>query len=363
MQVLISTGCTGGHLFPAVSFAQSFKKTHPEVKLHLLLSRLPDFAKDLTQLDAFQIHVIQMLPRPKIFSFRMFSFLLRYAVVYIETGFLLFKLKPVLVIGFGSYASVPSIFGSFIMGIPTLLHEQNRMAGKANRWLSYGARKIAVSFPETYGIGSKHKIVFTGFPLRSDFLALMKDHQAADNSAFKILVFGGSQGSRRLNEIFLQAIKRFDAEELKQLAVKHIVGSEDLDRIQGAYHEQQLTAEVSSFSYNIAKDYRSADLIISRSGAGTVFELIEAAKPAILVPYPHASFHQKMNAEYLSKQGAAILVLEENLTADLLVGMIRDLKRNAQKRLALTNRLKTLSQPDAVGRLVDLTWELMCKNN
>lgn len=374
LRVLISSGHTGGHFFPALSFAKTFKAKHPEAEIHILLGRIPAFAETLISNCHFNTRRIEIPLRPKFFSFKMISFLLQYVFVYIRTFRYLLNLKPSLVVGFGSYASIPSVLCASMLRMPTLLHEQNFMAGRANRLLSYWANKVAVSFPETQGIPSKNKMAFTGYPLREEFLKaihsdveLLRDRSKKYSghvpSKFKILVFGGSQGAQRLNELFLQAIERFGAEEKNELAVKHIVGGEDLNRIQLLYQRSGVQAEVSAFSYTIAEDYRSADLVVSRSGAGTVFELIAARRPAILIPYPHAYAHQRLNADYLVKRRAAILILEENLSPEVLADAILDLKRNPAKRMALGVNLKRFDQPNASEDLVQLAWELACKKN
>ncbi len=364
LRIVISGGHTGGHFFPAVTFARSFKKSHPEAEIEVLLGRIPAFAQSLASEANFQVRCIKIPPFPKFFSLKMISFLLRYPIAYIETFVYLAKLKPSLVVGFGSYASVPSVLCAAVLRIPTLLHEQNRMAGQANRFLSLFVNQVAVSFPETERIPAIRKTVWSGYPLRDEFLNLTPAQLNQKGRApFKILVFGGSQGARRLNDVLIGTIERLGAEEKKDLAVKHIAGVQDLERIQLSYQRLGVPAEVSAFSHHIAEDYESSDLIISRSGAGTVFELIAAARPAILVPYPHAYAHQKLNADYLSKRNAAVVIDEEHLSEDVLAAAILDLKHNVSKRQELINGLKGLRQSDAAQNLVRFAWELACRKN
>jgi len=364
LQIVISSGPTGGHFFPAISFAKGFKKTYSQAEVHILLGRIPVFAKTLMSENDFQSHFIEIPSFPKFFSFKMVFFLLKYPLAYIQTFVYLWNLKPSLVVGFGSYASVPSILCAAILRIPTLLHEQNFMAGRANRFLSCLTDRAAISFPGTRGIAFKSKIVLTGYPLREEFLNLIQnDTVRQTKKTFNILVFGGSQGARRLNQVFLEAMERLGAEEKKEFAVKHIVGSEDLNRIKLLYERFGVHADVSAFSHHIAEDYQSADLIISRSGAGTVFELIATGRPAILVPYPHAHAHQKRNADFLSERHAAIIILEENLSSEVLANTILDLRHHPAKRAELAVHLKPLHKPNATQELVCLAWELICTKN
>lgn len=361
-KIVISGGHTGGHFFPAISFAKGFKQVHSEVEIHILLGCVPIFAKTLITDNHFKSHLIEIPPFPKIFSLKLIAFLLKYFPVYFRTFVYLWNLKPSLVVGFGSYASVPSVLCASVLGIPILLHEQNYMAGRANRLLSYCVNRVAVSFPETKGI-KENKLVLTGYPLREEFLNLVEGPYQATKDRFEILVFGGSQGARKLNDLFLFIIERLSAEEKKEIAVKHIAGIEDLNRIKLQYERLGIQAEVIAFSDHIEEDYRSADLIISRSGAGTVFELIAAGRPAILVPYPHAYAHQKLNAEYLSKRGAAVIIPEEKLTAEVLTDTVLNLKNNPDQRTNLIHHLKQLYKPNATENLVQLAWELSCIKN
>jgi len=360
VRILIATGHTGGHYFPAVTFARGFKKTYPQAEVHLLLGRMPTFAKNLVSSGELYQHLIKIPSFSEFFSFKIIFFLLKYCFAYVQTLNYIWNLKPSLVVGFGSYASVPSLLCAVMLRRPTLLHEQNVMAGRANRLLSYCVDRLAISFPETQGISPKRKIVFTGYPLREEFLDVL---QYQVKNSFKILVFGGSQGARQLNHLFLEALGRLQAEEKKGLAVKHIVGVEDLNQIRLLYEQSDVQAEVEAFSENIVEDYRSADLIISRSGAGTVFELIATGRPAVLVPYPHAYAHQRLNADFLSKRQAAILILEENLSADVLADTVLNLKHNPNQRTQLATHLKQLGQSNATQNLVQLAWELLCKKN
>ncbi len=364
IRIVISGGHSGGHFFPAFSFAQKLKTAHPEAKIHFLFARFPDFAGPLLSDAGFHRQLIEIPPVPKFFSLKMISFLLQYIFVYIQTFLFILNLEPSLVVGFGSYASIPSVLCASMLRIPILLHEQNLSAGRASRFLSFFANRVGVSFPETRGIVQTRKVFISGYPLREDFLsAFQSPEQQNRQKPFTILIFGGSQGARRLNGIFLEVITQLNAEELKELAVKHIVGNDNIDRIREIYSKLNVKAEVDFFSYKIGEDYRAADLIISRSGAGTVFELIAAGRPAILIPYPHAYAHQKLNAEFLSAHDAAEVLHEEDLTAHTLSETILNLRHNKKRREEIVLHLKQLNQPNSSEHLVEEAWELICKKN
>ncbi|MBI4000114.1 MAG: undecaprenyldiphospho-muramoylpentapeptide beta-N-acetylglucosaminyltransferase [Candidatus Omnitrophica bacterium] len=360
-RVLICAGHTGGHFFPALSCAEAFQARYPEVEIHFLLSKMPAFVKEAAKNNSFQFHLIPFSSIPPFFSLKMILFLLEYAKAFWNTAFLIAKLKPKLVLGFGSYSSVPAVLCASGLAVPVLLHEQNASFGRANQFLAFWASRVAISFPETHGKVAKHKVFYSGYPLRSAFL----NHQdrAVSEKPFTILVFGGSQGARHLNQVFLESLKVFNTEEKVGLAVIHIVGSDDMHEVAQTYQRLGIGADVCSFSDRIAEYYQRANLVISRAGAGTIFELAAVGRAAILIPYPHAYAHQKINAEYLASQRSARMIHDANLDARVLSETIRELRMDTRQRIELAQKIKSISKPDASQILVTIGWELACAKN
>lgn len=365
LRILICTGHTGGHFFPAVSCAEAFQAQRPGAEVHFLLSRMPAFAEQAAKDCPFHYHLIPFSPPPSFFSFKMFSFLLEYARAFWKTAFLILKLKPHLVVGFGSYSSVPGVLCASGFGIPVLLHEQNASFGRANRFLAFWASRVATSFPETHGKVAGRKVFCSGYPLRSSFLD--QPSQVVSGRTFEkpftVLVFGGSQGAKRLNQVFLESLEDFSTEEKAGFAVIHIVGNDNAQEIVKTYQKLGIAADVSGFSVRISEYYRRADLVVSRAGAGTIFELAAIGRSAILIPYRYAYAHQKVNAEYLSTRQSARAIDDFDLSPQILLKAIRELRKDVGQRTKLAQNIRSISRPEASRILAQAGWELACVKN
>jgi len=362
-RILVCTGPTGGHFFPAMRFARALKATHPTAELHLIVNRMPSFINSSMPISGVHVHTIPLEPIGRAFSFSGFSVVLTYLRAFVSTLRLEKEIQPSLVVGFGSYATVPGVLCGALLGVPILLHEQNVRSGRANRFLSFWADRVAVSFPNAeVGIPSR-KVFWSGYPLREQFDERIPASSEAQASArpFTFLVLGGSQGARRLNELFLGAIKQFKSEEKSDFAVIHITGSDHLDGVRETYQALEIKAEVDSFSDRMKDHFRAADLVISRAGAGTIFELAAIGRAAILVPYRFAHAHQKANSRYLAKRGCARVLEEEKLTAERLLEDIRTLYHDQNVRNRLADRIRQLGSTDAHQTLVDAAWKLRSK--
>ncbi|MBI4358685.1 MAG: undecaprenyldiphospho-muramoylpentapeptide beta-N-acetylglucosaminyltransferase [Candidatus Omnitrophica bacterium] len=363
--ILICAGHTGGHFFPAVSFAEAVKALHPEVDIHMLMSRTPLFVDQGNVHKAFHLHMVPLSSPPHLFSLKGFFYLLKCTIVFWKTALLLSKLRPRLVVGFGSYGTVPGVLCAAGFKIPILLHEQNAKIGRANQFLARCAKRIATSFPEVKGQISQRKVFYSGFPLRSVFDTPLEpaDFEKPPDKPFTVLVFGGSQGAKRLNRAFLDALTALGAEERAGIAVIHIVGNDDLDHMRQGYERLGIQADLFHFSKNIFEHYRSADLVISRAGAGTIFELAALGRAAILVPYPHAYAHQKINAQYLAQAGAARVIEDEKLDADSLLRFILELRHDRAERSKLEQSVRRLARPNASETLAEEGWKLLCQQD
>lgn len=357
VRVVIATGATGGHLFPALSLIESIQATHPETEIHLLLNRMPDFASEMLSAFVIHVHAIALKPPSALFSFMAFRILIEYIKAFWKTAILLDFLKPKVIVGFGSFATVPAVLCGASQGIPIVLHEQNACAGRANQFLSRWADCVAVSFPKTGNL-PVWKTIWTGFPVRSSFLKTAFVQQGEKNETFTVLVFGGSQGARRLNKVFLEVLERFQPEEKARFAVIHITGSDDFETARQAYQRLGIHAEVLPFSKNIETAFARADLVISRAGAGTIFELAAVGRAAILVPYPFAYAHQEVNARDLAERGWVRVLNDQTLTSEGLYRHIREVRSDADSRRKMANGIRELSRPDAARALREAAWKL-----
>lgn len=324
MRVLIVTGSSGGHVFPATALVESLKNVGDELLLVLPKKNRDNFISVASS-------QVKYIPAANL-GFNLgsknilgiYSFLLGAW----ESLRIIIKFNPDVVVGFGSLNSIALIFWAWLFRRKTIIHEQNVIPGRANRLLAKLADRVAVSFSQTsnyLNISSK-KIALTGNPLRKD-LTRIDQKEALDffkfqEGKFNILITGGSQGSHKLNFVCLQAISACCNREDLQLI--HISGFQDFSSLKIKYDSLNLTYRLFEFFPAMQYAYSLADLVICRSGATTIAELQRFGIPAILVPYPFAYAHQEANARILKDCGAALIIKDEELCAEKLTDKLND---------------------------------------
>lgn len=356
-KVAIFAGPTGGHFFPALAFAECFKKRNPEARI-LFVTGLRGRSlaeKAGNQIEAsFDFLPDFPLPRPQGFVFltRILPFLLKLTQAFLKAGKILTDFKPDLAVGFGSYIAFPGLWVSMRRKIPTLIHEQNQKMGRANEWLTRRVDRTAFSFGET------------GLPLRSSLVerAVQRKRRALPlfpPERLRILLVGGSQGSHSLNRLWEGALWLLSDEEKSKIAVIHITGEKDFDGMETMYFSKEIEARVFPFHERMEELYPEADLAVTRAGAGTLFELALFALPAVIVPYPYAEGHQEENARYFEKEGAIIRVSEKGCTPRLLKEKVFQLVNSLPLRNRLSENLKRLAKPEASRRLAEIAEGLL----
>jgi UDP-N-acetylglucosamine--N-acetylmuramyl-(pentapeptide) pyrophosphoryl-undecaprenol N-acetylglucosamine transferase len=247
------------------------------------------------------------------------------------------------------------VAAAILLRIPTMILEQNYSPGLANRILARWVDRIAVSFEETREqLGGRGEV--TGNPIRSEFSAVKPRPRGA---TLALLVFGGSQGARAINEKMMEALPRLSHMRLG-LKIVHMTGEKDRERVEAAYQESRLDAQVVAYLDRMAEEYARADLVICRAGATTVAELTACQKAAILIPFPKAAAdHQRLNAEKLELSGAAVMLQESDLTGERLAREIEALASNPDRITAMERASARLARPDAAVRVAELAEELM----
>ena len=359
MTVLVCTGSTGGHFFPALAFAESVQENHPKVAVHFILTKSVPFAQRALMDRRITSSSISFLPPSDLFSYRFLFALFKCMVAFLKSAGLVWKLKPCLVVGFGSYASIPAVLIASLFGLPVLLHEQNVVPGRANLFLSVWASRIAVSFQETLNYFPKEKTCVSGYPLRKSFEGLSDKPKPADGSRpLTLLIFGGSQGARSINEVFLEAMSMLSSEERLKFAVIHITGSNRTAQLQTAYRGLSMKSDIVEFTDRMWEFLSLSDLVIARAGAGTIFELAQLRRASILIPYPFAHRHQEWNGRYLAACGAARVILERELTPKGLKDAVMELAFNAQDRNLMGQAIGRFSKPNVAETLAESAWSL-----
>lgn len=320
---LVMAGGTGGHIFPGLAVAEALRekgwKVHWLGGPESMESRLvPPRGFTFEQIDFSGVRgkglvTLALLP-------------LRLLVAFWQSIVVIRRVKPDVVVGLGGYITFPAGMMAVLLGKPLILHEQNSVAGLANKVLAEVADRVFTTFPSVFKKGE-----WIGNPLRKEFLeqAPPEQRNANQTDRIKLLVVGGSLGAKALNEVIPLALAKIP--EAQRPQVIHQGGEKQIDALRANYVAAGVNAELTPFIANTAQAFADADLVICRAGASTVSEIAAVGAAAVFVPFPFAvDDHQTANAKFLSDQGAAILVPQPELTVDRIVRLLSNEERSAQ---------------------------------
>jgi UDP-N-acetylglucosamine--N-acetylmuramyl-(pentapeptide) pyrophosphoryl-undecaprenol N-acetylglucosamine transferase len=266
------------------------------------------------------------------------------------------------VVGFGGYASVPTLLAAVQAGCATVLHEQNAVLGRANRMLAPRARAIATSFPETSEVrhADQAKLVHTGNPVRPAVIGVANQPYPtlSSDGGLRLMVTGGSQGARIFSDVVPSAIASLPKDMRQRLFVSQQCRPEDLDRVARTYDDADVKADLAAFFSDLPRRLGAAHLGICRAGASTVTELTVAGLPAILVPLPSSDNHQSANADYVERNGGAWVIAQKDFTAPVLARRLFGLLRDPDALITAAAQARAIGIPDAASRLADLVQHL-----
>lgn len=348
MRMLLAGGGTGGHLFPAVALAQQLLAEDPESQVKFVGTERGIEARILPELDydLATIDIAGLMGKGLAGKLKMMPRLLRSLR---QSAALLNEYKPQVVVGVGGYASGPVLMAAHFKGYPIVIHEQNAWPGWTNRILSRWAGRICLSFIESDRAFHHGCTVLTGNPLRQG----IEDCPSIPEDDPVLLVFGGSQGAAAINQAVIDALPGL--ERLKgRLTILHQTGESDLDKVRHAYRQAGWEdSEVVPFINDMAKAYSRAHLVLCRAGATTIAELTACGRPSVLVPFPFAAGdHQTANAQALASKGAAMLLPQQDLTADGLATLLGESLCDRQLLLSMGRAAKSLSHAGAAERIL-----------
>ncbi|WP_027184274.1 undecaprenyldiphospho-muramoylpentapeptide beta-N-acetylglucosaminyltransferase [Desulfovibrio inopinatus] len=355
-RVVVTTGGTGGHIFPALAVARTLKERHPDLRILFIGASGPEKTMaEASGLEFVSLPVQGILGKGLMAKIR--------AAYGLGVGFLqairrIRQFSPQVVIGFGGYAGFIPVFVAKLFRIPTAIQEQNSIPGMANRVLSRLVDRIFLGSRDTTRLFPPKKCVLTGNPVRATIAAL---GEKARNRTFgrNVLVLGGSQGARAINRAVVRALPEF---EKAGITLWHQTGKTDFDTVYADYTATGSADRhtVSAFIEDMAAAYDFADVVIARAGASSLAEITAAGKPAILIPFPHATHdHQMENALVLSAGGAARVVAEKgekapSLLADVNLGALAaDLLNDNATLMTMTENALTLAAPHAADTIAD----------
>lgn len=354
MKVIIAGGGTGGHLFPAVALGEELIRERPGIDVMFVGTSAGLEAKWLPKsglrYELFEMHGI----RGHNVVERIRSSIEFLRAIGLARG-LIKRVRPNLVVSAGGYASAAMGAGAILTGTPLVLMEQNTRPGLSNQLLWRFAKKICVGFSDSVAYFNSSKVEVTGNPVRFEY---RPDRSRAERAPLQILVLGGSTGAHRLNIGVVEAFKIW-GKSVINLHVVHQTGEADEELVRRAYSDMQLSVSVVPFIDDIAAALHDADLIIARSGAMTVTDIILAARPAVFVPYPfHKDLQQFHNARVIEKRGGAIIVNDDEDLASNLAREVDALVNNPARLVEMGERAHLEARPDAARHVAKVCFEV-----
>ena len=352
MKVLIAAGGTGGHIYPGIAVASEVLRRDASSQVRFvgtsrgLEARLvPQSGFELSFIDSAGLKNVSPVAR------------LRGLAVLpkglLQARSLIRSFQPDIVVGAGGYVSGPVLLMAALMKLPTMVMDSNALPGWTNRRLARFVDRAAVSFAEALPyFGGKG--VLTGNPVRSEFFEIPRKHR--NPGELSLLVFGGSQGARAINEAMVAALPYLGSRQ-NGLRITHQTGESDYEKVRAGYAEAgwKDNADVRKYIDDMVSAFAAADLIICRAGATTSAELVAAGKAAIMIPFPLAADdHQRKNAEALQSAGAARMILQQDLSGEKLAQEILALSSNPVEISDMEGRSRALARHDAAAATVDL---------
>jgi len=353
--VALAAGGTGGHLFPAQALAEVLSERGYAV--HLLTDQ-----RGLDHSSRFPAHMVHVIPSSTIVTSKPAA--VPGQLMALGRGFMkarrsLAEMRPVAVVGFGGYPSLPPMLAALSLRLPVLLHEQNAVMGKANRITAPYARHVATAFPEVTRVPPKArgKLVLTGNPVRAAVHAARATPFAPPSAdePFRLLIFGGSQGARIFSDVVPKALAELPAATRRQLRVVQQARPEDAERVEQVYREAGIEAEVNPFFNDMAERIAKAHLVIARAGASTVSELGVIGRPAVLVPLAQSLEGDQMsNAKQFAAAGGGWVIEQSGFTVERVTSLLLTLRYDDAGLSRAAAGAASFGRPDAAHRLAGL---------
>ncbi|HEX9466004.1 MAG TPA: undecaprenyldiphospho-muramoylpentapeptide beta-N-acetylglucosaminyltransferase [Alphaproteobacteria bacterium] len=360
--IVLTAGGTGGHVFPAEALARVLSARGHKLAL-VTDKRGTSYRGALAEIDTHHLPVTTLsggMAQRLRGGFDL-------AISTVRARSLLRRLKPAVVVGFGGYPSLPAMFAAVQLGIPTALHEQNAVLGRANRLLARRVNVLATAFTHVAHLpaDAAGRVTLTGNPVRPAVLALRRDTYEAPGPGgpLRLLVTGGSQGANVFSRVVPAAVAALSPEQRARLSIVQQCRPEDLEAARAAYRAAGVAAELDSFFEDLPARLAKSSVVICRSGASTVAELTVIGRPAVLVPYPHAmDDHQSANAAALADAGAGWLVANSALTPNALAKRLAALLDDPTPLGRAAAAAWAQGRPDAAERLADVVAKLAPAN-
>jgi UDP-N-acetylglucosamine--N-acetylmuramyl-(pentapeptide) pyrophosphoryl-undecaprenol N-acetylglucosamine transferase len=355
--MVVAGGGTGGHLFPGVAVAKEIGRRFEGAEI-LFVTGKRKMESEVLRKAGFRQTSIAVEGMKGRGLLRGAWVALKLPWSLLQSLWIIREFSPHLVLGVGGYSAGPVCLAARVMGVPSAIHEQNSFPGVTNRLLCRVVNRVFISFEGSRKHFSGGPIHLTGNPVRAEFVT-SETRLSRNGKPFTVVVVGGSQGARAINEAFVEALALLKKRD-RACRVIHQTGELDYERTAALYKERGLDAEVRPFIQDMAGVYGEADLVVSRAGAGAVFEMAAMGKPSLLIPYPFAANrHQETNAQFLVEAGAAEMILQENLTGEVLAERLARFMEDRTALERMGQAARSVSKPDAAQRIADLLLEMI----
>jgi UDP-N-acetylglucosamine--N-acetylmuramyl-(pentapeptide) pyrophosphoryl-undecaprenol N-acetylglucosamine transferase len=358
MRVMIAGGGTGGHVIPALAIANAIKSAYAAEICFVGTARgmetrlVPQAGYALELIEVGQLNRVSLATQLKTLVALPRSIL--HCLAFLG------RWKPQVVVGVGGYASGPAMLAALLRRVPTLAFEPNAVPGMANRLIGKRISAAAVNFAPTLNYFRNGEI--TGVPVRTEFFALAPRPQEAPP---RLLIMGGSQGARALNQRMPEVVRAL-LDAVPGLTILHQAGARHAETTQAAYAASGAASDrwqVQAFLDDMPRQFAASDLVLGRSGASTVAELAAGSKPSLLVPFPQsADDHQRRNAEVFQEGGAAVMLLEQDMTAPRLLEVLSSLLGNRERLRQMATRARNFAHPQAAARIAEMVAGLAGEN-
>lgn len=368
MKVLLAGGGTGGHIYPALTIARGLQARVPDCEI-LFIGTRQGLERDIIPKEGFPFHTIDIQGMPRKLSWDILLTIGKLFKALEQSRRILRTFRPDIVVGTGGYVCGPVVFMAGLLGIPTVIQEQNVIPGITNKILARFARLVLLGFPEA----ARHfykgaRIAVPGNPVRPDILAASRDCgiRAFGFNPQKrtVLVAGGSRGARTINEAMLQVYRDFAEEE--DVQILHVTGHSEYESLKAKAKQYGIDFHkhgniiLAPYLYNMPEAMAAADLIVYRAGAIGLAEIAVRGLPAILIPYPYAAEnHQEYNARLVEEKGAAVVITDKELTGEILSQTIRRLLFEPGELTRMAIASQKLGRPEATAEIVEAILTLL----
>jgi len=352
MRLLVAGGGTGGHLYPGIALAEEVMSRPNGAVLFVGTPR--GLETKLVPAAGFELELLDVSGLNRVGLGKVVKGLGRLPKAFFASRAILKRFRPDLVMGVGGYASGPLVLAAALLGYPTAIQEQNSQPGLTNRLLGRFARRVFIAFEDAKKFFPAKKTRLFGNPVRRKFVTAVRDvDRSVADVARAVLVLGGSQGAKAVNDLVVGAAAVL-AKENRLPPIVHQTGAADEARVRETYAAAGLSVELRPFIDDMPTALAGAALVVGRAGALTLAELAMMARPAILIPLPTAAAdHQTRNAAEFERAGAAEVVEQRSATAELLASRIAALMAAPGKRAEMSRHMAALGRPDATREIVD----------